>query len=642
MAERGWQAIERGQHLRAARYALLGLQAAPSEGERFRQILARVRQDANESILLDAGRHGILNSFPSSEGDIVVAAHRFGGATVFEARSGHRLFELPGHRDEIEQATFESSRIITRSRRGLVQTWERTSGALLLSAQGEPPQPERSFFREGEIHEVASSPMFSVTYVHGAQGMVVTNRESGEIVFSEPSFVGTMAAISDVTRRLVVISSGAVHVLDTSSFQQVRSLELPPNSGPWRLSMSPDGAEVVIFVTREGGSYSSADATPPYAISTIDGTVIGALLGHTEDVHSAAYAQGGQVLVTTSVDGTTRIWRRPLGRLSQTQQGTPDASSRPRIVTTHVSPDGRYQITETPYRRGAALLLTDNTTAESHVLADNYRPPPASDELGARFGWLEFVAFTPDSRGVVVSTPYRGGAIWSLSERRPIVSLTVDGNPTAQIAYGFNSAAFSADGARLVTAGDRARVWDTTTGQLIREFGSETDAKAVDISRDGRHIVVGWNGVHVYGVDSNERIALSGGGDAVVSFTPSQSQVISIGPEGANASASARDVLSVWDYRTGSLLALQRVNGRLVGTIRFPSRDRVELAGANGSAFIWDIAATNMPLTELVRFACDTLLHGDNRQFSDEELASDPLIGVLLPRQSSVGADLCE
>ena len=155
------------------------------------------------------------------------------------------------------------------------------------------------------------------------------------------------------------------------------------------------------------------------------------------------------------------------------------------------------------------------------------------------------------------------------------------------------SAAFSADGARIVTASnDRtARVWDAGSGEMLRELKGHGGAvTSAAFSADGARIVT------------------------------------------ASGDRTAR----VWDAGSGEMLRELKGDGGVVSSAAF-SADGARIVSASGdrAARVWDVRwGMTVRRDELVRRVCAEKLVGGKR-FTTED-ASDPILSAL------AGTNPCE
>ncbi|SPE60222.1 putative Histone acetyltransferase [Verrucomicrobia bacterium] len=161
---------------------------------------------------------------------------------------------------------------------------------------------------------------------------------------------------------------------------------------------------------------------------------------------------------------------------------------------------------------------------------------------------------------------------------------------------GVNSAQFSLDGTRIVTAsGDLAQVWDAQSGaaltQPLKHNGAVSSAR---FSPDGQRIVTA-------SLDGTARVwdALSGttltellkNGGAVSSaqFSPDGRRIVT---------ASWDNTARVWDARSGAALTQPLKHNGIVSSAQFsPDGRRIVTASNDGTARVWD-AQSGAALTE--------------------------------------------
>jgi serine/threonine protein kinase/DNA-binding beta-propeller fold protein YncE len=161
-----------------------------------------------------------------------------------------------------------------------------------------------------------------------------------------------------------------------------------------------------------------------------------------------------------------------------------------------------------------------------------------------------------------------------------------------------NSAAFSPDGTRIVTASEdgTARVWDADTGASLAELkGHKYEVKAAVFSPDGTRIVTVSD-------DSTARVCDAATGASVAELKGHAGRVSSaaFSPDGRRiVTASIDNTARVWDADTGASLAELKGHTRKVYSAAFsPDGTRIVTASDDRTARVWD-AATGESLAEL-------------------------------------------
>ena len=152
-----------------------------------------------------------------------------------------------------------------------------------------------------------------------------------------------------------------------------------------------------------------------------------------------------------------------------------------------------------------------------------------------------------------------------------------------------NSASFSPDGTRIVTASidKTARVWDATTGESVVELKEHTGwVYSASFSPDGTRIVTasGDRTARVWDAPTGKPVAqLWGHTDRVLSA--------SFSPDGARiATVSADGIARVWEAATGKCVAELEGDERCINSAAFsPDGTRVVTASSDGTAFIWSV-----------------------------------------------------
>jgi WD40 repeat protein len=236
------------------------------------------------------------------------------------------------------------------------------------------------------------------------------------------------------------------------------------------------------------------------------------LAGHDGSVRGASFNPTASEVLTYGEDGTARIWRsgtapelRPLGR-----------HLRP-ATTLDVAPG----LALTASSDGTARLW-NLRTGRSKMLRHN-------DEV-------RDAVFSPDRRFVATASADHTVRIWTL-EGKPLRALRL---PAAA-----NGVAFSSDSKLVAASGSdgRVRIWDAGTGDLRVTLRSRPGADRIQVSADGRYLA-----------------------------------------------AAAGDVVDVW--RTGTWQPARTLRGhrKRIVALSFSHRgNRLVTASIDGTARIWDI-----------------------------------------------------
>ncbi len=215
---------------------------------------------------------------------------------------------------------------------------------------------------------------------------------------------------------------------------------------------SPDGRFIVT---------SSDDGTARIWDGT-DGAVR-VLRGHTGEILSTAFSADGERIVTASSDVTARTWNATTGALLATKQIEPPKAAA-------FSPDGRRLVT-----------ASSDTIVRVWDMASD--APPI--ELPGHEGPGEAVAISSDETRVIASAMDGVARLWDVASRAPPVALSR--LPADTVFVGF-----SHDGRRMVAGTHpEARMWNVADGKLVKTFGQQQAINGVSFSPDGRLLAAG-------------------------------------------------------------------------------------------------------------------------------------------------------
>jgi WD40 repeat protein len=319
---------------------------------------------------------------------------------------------------------------------------------------------------------------------------------------------------------------------------------------------------------------------------TLSGTIITELRGHTKPVSDEKFSPDGQTLISSSSDGSVRIWdatHRPQEHdcfRFQTGIGALCFGSGTALCLT---PDGRHLLT----------VFKNNTFSIYDVatLTEIIRQPlPVALDSG-----------TPDV-GDVAST-FACGAIAPGGKRAAFVAK--DGNvvfwdaDTTQTNWfarpatnASTRAVFCADGNRLAIAfeGGEVLVMDVASKKSLHRFrfnGEETDiVMSLAFSRDGQKLMAGFFSgvVKVWDLSGHSpEVTLKGHQEQVHSLAllPDGRTLVSVGPD-----------IRFWDLTSGqsSIHKLSGANFSFSGCSVSPDGGRLAIGSGEG-IIVWDVAS---------------------------------------------------
>jgi WD40 repeat protein len=248
---------------------------------------------------------------------------------------------------------------------------------------------------------------------------------------------------------------------------------------------------------------------------------------------------------------------------------------------------------------GAILLAGPAAQAQEHV-----RLVP---QLG--MDSPTFVIFSPDGRSALTGSSYTTARLWDLATGRQIRSFNERG-PQGVTATG-RSAAFSADGRFVLTAGENPCLWEVATGKQIRVFKGHTGyVRSVAFSTDGRFVLSG-------GKDKTARLWDAATGQQIRIFKGHTAEVTSVAFSPNGRLVITQDwgnSVRFWDTNTGEqVTGLEGNSESILSVGLFQNEWYVVTRPYNGKARMWNMENNEQK----------TILEGDPDSVNEVVFARD-------------------
>ena len=235
------------------------------------------------------------------------------------------------------------------------------------------------------------------------------------------------------------------------------------------VAYSPDGGYVLSGSLDNSSRLWNAQTGAPQHV----------FVGHAGPVESVAYSPDGVHVASSSRDSTVKVWNAQTGELERTLTG-----HRGSVNSVAYSPSGTH--VASGGQDGTIRLWDAKTGRPQGTLTPEVKYP------------VDHVAYSPD--GVHIAFSNMNIQLWNAQtqelQRKLEVSIPFT-SPTSA-----TSIAYSPDGRLLANGvdsplrGSRIFVWDTQTGQLVRQLGwYGREASTIAYSPNGTQIAAGgWPG----------------------------------------------------------------------------------------------------------------------------------------------------
>jgi len=484
-----------------------------------------------------------------------------------------RSVMLSGHSDFVGTAAFspDGRRVVTASEDHTARIWDALSGRELTQLRHGNKVWQAEFSKDGRRIITASGDNIARIW-DAADGRQLAQFEHGN-----KSFSSVLEAVfaPDATRVATVSSDGTAWIWDVSSGRNLARLR--------------DGIELLDLI-------KDVQANIVMELRNIAGSkAVPAMAG----IRTAAFSPDGRSVVTSSSNGTARVWDTDSGKeLLQLKHDD--------VVTqAEFSPDGRRIVTAS---KDHSARLWDSVSGR---------------EL-ARFGHDAAVAratFSPDGREIITASDDGTARLWDATDdyamarahyqnhlRRAGYLDTDTQRMKSAIARAINhdldtsknrelarleqdakvrDARFSGDGKFAVTASEdrTARIWDAASGDELARLQHGAAVESAGFSPDGRRVLTTVQGGSVQLWDVARSLGLAFVHDANVQqgvFSNDGRYVLT-----ASVDHSAR----VWEARTGRQLARFDYAGNVRAAAFSPDARHVVALVGEQFVVIWEVAS---------------------------------------------------
>ncbi|QPC83635.1 WD40 repeat domain-containing protein [Phototrophicus methaneseepsis] len=230
---------------------------------------------------------------------------------LWNVQTGEELYILRGHRDQVQSVAFHPTKnlLVTTGLDGKVLMWDVDE---ILSSLNTVQQSSMTLFEsDGWLGDVTLSPDGSYLSVIGNSDALIYEADTLEplIELDRDSEQGTWlydAEFSPDGNQLISVGHESVLIWDlsTSELQEVWMLEglqsVNQDNFPYQIEFSPVDNLVAIAVHDQIQVF---EYSGKHLLTT--------LTSHDRSMDDLAFSPDGKLLVSASLDGTTRLWGVP-------------------------------------------------------------------------------------------------------------------------------------------------------------------------------------------------------------------------------------------------------------------------------------------------------------------------------------------
>ncbi|CEL63175.1 putative WD repeat-containing protein alr3466 OS=Nostoc sp, (strain PCC 7120 / UTEX 2576) GN=alr3466 PE=4 SV=1 [Rhizoctonia solani AG-1 IB] len=502
----------------------------------------------------------------SHHGNRLASGSKNGTICIWDvANAGLLIARINGHANRINKVVFSpnSSMLASASADGSVCLWN-------LRDEKEPILQHRSW--DNDFWDVSFSPDGLLASAGSGQVINLRNAETGSLLIDHNPLEGHAGAVD-----CILFSQDGSRLVSFSTDMTVRVWK--PHSGtllagPFRTPILIDTIlyqPIALSPDPEGSllAYAADDATIR-VINTMTGEVVsGPFTGHTSAIKSVHFLSNGTQLLSSSVDGTIRIWDTHYDVVEPVAAYEGHTMF---INSVAFSTDGAQVVSGSDDRAiclwnatSGALIRKISSAHEHDIIAVTFSPDGTKIASGSRdnsvriwdpqngtltrepltghTSWVRAVKFSPDGNQLVSGADDWVIRVWDLRHDEVSSSCLEDHS------HSVRSVEYSADGTRIVSGSDDHNIglWDAQKLTLIWMGARHTSrVYSVIFSPDGNFIASGSDDrtIVLWRAHSCTAEVI---GEPLVGHTQDISS-LAFSPDGKNlASGSPDHTILVWD-----------------------------------------------------------------------------------------------